>query len=69
LIQTGRQQPGLDEHPVIEGVESLFDPQVRKKFVRGDEASMSDLEARLPGIHVDICAPDRAHQYPAVFRA
>jgi hypothetical protein len=44
------EEAGLDEYSVIESLESVFDPQVGKKIVCGDEAPISDLEARLPGI-------------------
>jgi hypothetical protein len=30
---------------------------VGKKFLHGDEASVSDLEARLPSLQVDVGAP------------
>jgi hypothetical protein len=32
-----REKPGLNQHSVIESLESVFDPQVREKIVCGDE--------------------------------
>jgi hypothetical protein len=47
---------------VVERLESVLHPQVRKELVRRDKASMTDFEPWRPRRQLDIRAPQRADQ-------
>jgi len=54
---------------VVERLESLFYPQVRQQLARWNHATISNLEAWLPRIQLDLRTPHGADQPKPCFRA
>src|SRR5581483_1357961 len=54
---------------MVDRLEALFHPKIRRQLIRANNPSMCDLETRFPSHHLDFSPPNGANQHETLLRA